>query len=92
MNYELLEALIQGKKERFERAADQIWEFAEMRYQEVQSAQLQKDLLRREGFEIEENLGGIPTAFRAKAGSGRPVIGLLGEFDALPNLSQKAAR
>ena len=90
MNYELLEALIQGKKERFERAADQIWEFAEMRYQEVQSAQLQKDLLRREGFEIEENLGGIPTAFRAKAGSGRPVIGLLGEFDALPNLSQKA--
>lgn len=90
MNYELLEALIQGKKEQFEQAADQIWGFAEMRYQEFQSAQLQKDLLRREGFEIEENLGGIPTAFRAKAGSGRPVVGLLGEFDALPQLSQKA--
>ena len=56
MNYELLEALIQGKKEQFEQAADQIWGFAEMRYQEFQSAQLQKDLLRREGFEIEENL------------------------------------
>lgn len=90
MNYELLEALIQGKKEQFEQAADQIWGFAEMRFQEFQSAQLQKDLLRREGFEVEENLGGIPTAFRAKAGSGRPVIGLLGEFDALPKLSQKA--
>ena len=90
MNYELLEALIQGKKEQFEQAADQIWGFAEMRYQEFQSAQLQKDLLRREGFEIEEDLGGIPTAFRAKAGSGRPVVGLLGEFDALPQLSQKA--
>lgn len=90
MNYELLEALIQGKKEQFEQTADQIWGFAEMRFQEFQSAQLQKELLRREGFEIEENLGGIPTAFRAKAGSGRPVIGLLGEFDALPNLSQKA--
>ena len=51
MNYELLEALIQGKKEQFEQAADQIWGFAEMRYQEFQSAQLQKDLLRREGFE-----------------------------------------
>lgn len=90
MNYELLEALIQGKKDQFEQAADQIWGFAEMRFQEFQSAQLQKDLLRREGFEIEESLGDIPTAFRAKAGSGRPVIGLLGEFDALPQLSQKA--
>lgn len=90
MNYELLETLIQGKQEQFEQVADQIWDFAEVRYQEFQSAQLQKDLLRREGFEIEENLGGIPTAFRAKAGSGRPVIGLLGEFDALPKLSQKA--
>ena len=90
MTYELREALIQGTKEQFEQAADQIWGFAEMRYQEFQSAQLQKDLLRREGFEIEEDLGGIPTAFRAKAGSGRPVVGLLGEFDALPQLSQKA--
>lgn len=90
MNYELLEALIQGKKEQFEQAADQIWGFAEMRFQEFQSAQLQKELLRREGFEVEEKLGGIPTAFRAKVGSGRPVIGLLGEFDALPKLSQKA--
>lgn len=90
MNYELLEALIQGKKDQFEQAADRIWGFAEMRFQEFQSAQMQKDLLRREGFEIEENLGDIPTAFRAKAGSGQPVIGLLGEFDALPQLSQKA--
>lgn len=90
MNYELLENLIQGKKEIFEQAADEVWGFAEMRYQEVKSSALQKELLRKEGFEIEENLGGIATAFRARFGSGHPVIGLLGEFDALPGLSQQA--
>jgi len=90
MNYELLDALIQGKKHIFEDAADQIWGFAEMRYQEHRSVRLQKELMRVEGFTIEENLGGIATAFRASYGSGRPVIGILGEFDALPNLSQRA--
>jgi len=90
MDYELLDTLIQGKSRIFEGVADQIWGFAEMRYQEHQSARLQKEVLRREGFTIEENLGGIATAFRASYGSGHPMIGILGEFDALPNLSQQA--
>lgn len=90
MDYELLDALIQGKKACFEQAADQIWEFAELRYQEHKSAKLQKELLRKEGFTVEEEIGGIPNAFRASYGSGHPVVGLLGEFDALPNLSQQA--
>ena len=53
MDYELLDALIQGKKACFEQAADQIWEFAELRYQEHKSAKLQKELLRKEGFTVE---------------------------------------
>ena len=56
MDYELLDALIQGKKACFEQAADQIWEFAELRYQEHKSAKLQKELLRKEGFTVEEEL------------------------------------
>ena len=90
MNYELLDALIQGKKGLFEEAADKVWGFAELRYQEHQSSRLQKELLRSEGFVIEENLGGISTAFRARYGSGHPVVGILGEFDALPGMSQQA--
>lgn len=90
MNQELLDALIQGKKQTFWQVSDQIWEFAEMRFHETQSARLQMQVLREEGFSIEEAIGGISTAFRAKAGSGKPVIALLGEFDALPNLSQQA--
>ena len=69
MDYELLDALIQGKKACFEQAADQIWEFAELRYQEHKSAKLQKELLRKEGFTVEEEIGGIPNAFRASYGS-----------------------
>ena len=68
MNYELLEALIQGKKEQFEQAADQIWGFAEMRYQEFQSAQLQKDLLRREGR--------LPGESGERPAGGRPAGGV----------------
>lgn len=90
MNYEQLDSLIQAKVRQFEDAADAIWGFAEMRYHEHRSSALQKELLRQEGFTIEENLGGIATAFRASFGEGKPVIGLLGEFDALPGLSQQA--
>ena len=90
MDYQLLDALIQEKQQNFYQVSDQIWGFAEMRYQEFQSAKLQKEVLTQEGFTIEENLGGIPTAFRAKFGHGKPVVAFLGEFDALPNLSQQA--
>lgn len=90
MDYIQLDALIRAKKSVFEDAADQIWSFAEMRYREHRSAALQKQILAAEGFAVEENLGGIETAFRASFGHGHPIIGILGEFDALPGLSQQA--
>ena len=90
MDFELLDSLIQSKKEQFWEMSDQIWGFAEMRFKEDQSSRLQMEFLRNEGFTVEEGIGDIPTAFSARAGSGRPVIGLLGEYDALPKLSQEA--
>src|SRR5262245_5497057 len=55
----------------------QIWGFAEVGYQETKSAKLLKEELRAAGFAITENIGGIPTAFSAQAGSGGPIIGIL---------------
>jgi aminobenzoyl-glutamate utilization protein B len=66
-----------------------IWEFAEVGYKEVKSSELLKSELRNAGFEIQEGVAQIPTAFVASWGSGKPVIGILGEFDALPGLSQE---
>jgi aminobenzoyl-glutamate utilization protein B len=71
-------------------AAKQIWEWAEPGYQEHQSSKLLAEMLERNGFRVELGVAGIPTAFTATAGSGSPVIGILGEYDALPGLSQKA--
>lgn len=89
-DYDLIDSLVDAKKETFWNAADRIWEFAEMRFGEFQSSALQKELLEGEGFAIRENLGGMDTAFSASFGNGGPVVGILGEFDALPALSQKA--
>lgn len=69
----------------------QIWEFAEVGYKESKSAALLKSELRTAGFTIEENTAGIPTAFTATWGQGKPVIAILGEYDALPSLSQDVA-
>ena len=70
--------------------AHEIWEFAEVGYQEERSAASLKQRLRSAGFSIEEGVAGIPTAFVASYGSGSPTIALLAEFDALPGLSQAA--
>jgi len=67
-----------------------IWEFAEVGYKEVKSADLLKSELRQAGFAVEDNVAGIPTAFTATWGQGKPVIAILGEYDALPGLSQDA--
>ncbi|MDR1598570.1 MAG: amidohydrolase [Oscillospiraceae bacterium] len=69
--------------------SDQIWEFAELSLLERKSAALYADTLRRLGFEVEEGLGGIETAFSGSFGKGKPVIGFLAEFDALSGLSQE---
>jgi aminobenzoyl-glutamate utilization protein B len=72
----------------YNEVSKQIWDFAEVGYKEFQSADLLKSELRQAGFTVAENIAGIPTAFTATWGSGKPVIAILGEFDALPGLSQ----
>lgn len=69
--------------------SDRIWSFEEIAFQETQSADALKEYAKANGFRITENIGDIPTAFTAEFGSGKPVIGILGEFDALPGLSQE---
>lgn len=66
-----------------------IWEFAEVGYKEQKSSELLKAELREAGFTVQENVAGIPTAFTASWGQGKPVIAVLGEYDALPGLSQE---
>ncbi|MDY5986192.1 amidohydrolase [Sporofaciens sp. SGI.106] len=70
--------------------SDKIWENAEIRFQEKQSVQDYVAFLENEGFSVTVGLAGLKTAFCAQWGSGKPVIGFLGEYDALPGLSQKA--
>lgn len=70
-------------------AADSIWDYAETAYTEYKSASLLKHILTDQGFKISD-CPQLPTAFSARFGSGKPVIGLLGEYDALPGMSQKA--
>ena len=66
-----------------------IWETAEVGYKETRSSALLRDELRSAGFRIDDGVAGMPTAFVATWGSGTPVIGIMGEFDALPGLSQE---
>ncbi|MBI9047072.1 MAG: amidohydrolase [Anaerolineaceae bacterium] len=78
-------------KKNFTDISDQIWEFAEIAYKEFKSSKLQADFLEEQGFKITWDIYGINTAFVAEwsSGSGGPIIGFVGEYDALANLSQK---
>lgn len=69
-------------------ASDQIWENPELSMQEYKSSQTLINLLEKAGFEVEKAVAGMPTAFIASYGSGKPVIGINCEYDALPGLSQ----
>ncbi len=71
-------------------ASDKIWEYAELSLREYKSGDLYAKVLKEEGFEVEHPFCGIETAFRASYGSGKPVIGILAEYDALTGLSQEA--
>ena len=84
-------AQVEAQKDRTQRVAQQIWQFAELGYLETQSSGLLVDELQREGFVIRSGVAEIPTAFVAEWGTGGPVIGLLAEFDALPGITQSAA-
>ncbi len=69
--------------------SDRIWEYAELALRETRSARALADAAERHGFRVERSVAGMPTAFVASYGRGRPIIGILGEYDALPGLSQK---
>jgi aminobenzoyl-glutamate utilization protein B len=69
--------------------SDRIWEWAELGLVEFKSSSLLADELEKNGFTVQRGVAGMPTAFVASHGSGKPVIGIMGEYDALPGLSQK---
>ena len=73
------------------RLSDQIWAFAETALLEEKSSKALADYAEIQGFKVQRGVSGMPTAFIATFGSGKPIIGIMGEFDALPGLSQKAS-
>ena len=81
---------LEERAEDFYKLSDKIWENAEIRFKEKQSVKDYVAFLKNEGFSITVGQAGLNTGFRAEWGSGKPVIGFLGEYDALAGLSQKA--
>ena len=84
-------ASIDAKAKAYNDVAMRIWSFAEVGYQETRSSALLQEQLKAAGFNVSAGVAEIPTAFVATWGSGKPVVGIVGEFDALPGLSQAAA-
>jgi aminobenzoyl-glutamate utilization protein B len=81
-------SFLDAQEERFTDVAMEIWELAEVGYMETESSALLAGELKAHGFTVERGVAGMPTAFVASYGSGSPVIGILGEFDALPGINQ----
>ena len=90
MEKQLLYQSVESKAQLLTGLSDAIWGYAELSMQEHRSAAEYIQVLKAEGFTVEENLCGMPTAFLGRFGSGKPVIGILGEYDALSGLSQQA--
>ena len=78
------------QKDHYAGTAMQIWNYAEVGYQETKSSAALQSLLKDAGFQVTAGVAEIPTAFVATYGSGKPIIGILAEFDALPGVSQTA--
>jgi aminobenzoyl-glutamate utilization protein B len=89
-NSEKIWQLVDARKDAYEALSDRVWGMPEIAYTEYRSAAEHRAMLEREGFRITENVAGIPTAVMGEAGDGGPVIAILGEYDALPGLSQVA--
>jgi aminobenzoyl-glutamate utilization protein B len=89
-NTEQIWNLVDAKREAFNALADRVWGMPETCYTEHRSVAEHITELHRQGFTVTENVAGIPTAVMGEAGSGGPVIAILGEYDALPGLSQEA--
>lgn len=69
--------------------SDAIWAYAETALREYKSSKLLADYAEGKGFRVTRGVAGMPTAFTAEFGSGKPIIGIMGEYDALPGISQK---
>ncbi len=80
---------IDEHREEFIEVSDKVWEYAELGLVEFKSAELHAETLERHGFKLERGVAGMPTAFVATWGKGKPVIGFMGEYDALPGISNK---
>src|SRR6516225_4465035 len=89
-NTEVIWRLVDERRDDYEALSDRVWETPEIAYTEHRSVAEHRAMLEEEGFRITENLAGIPTAVMGEAGEGGPVIAILGEYDALPGLSQVA--
>ena len=79
---------LDGKFEELKDLSDRIWGFEEIAFRETQSAEALAKYAESQGFTVKRGVADIPTALVAEYGSGKPIIGILGEFDALPGLSQ----
>jgi aminobenzoyl-glutamate utilization protein B len=88
---ETIQHHLDGDDEKLAYLAKAIWDHPEIGLQETFAAKLLADELAEAGFQVERGVGQLPTAFVASWGSGKPIIGLLGEYDALPGLSQQVA-
>lgn len=83
-----IEQLVDGSSNQYKLVSKQIWDFAELGYHENKSSKLLQDQLKQAGFSVQAGVADEPTGFIASYGQGKPVIAILGEFDALPGLSQ----
>jgi aminobenzoyl-glutamate utilization protein B len=89
-NSEQVWRLVDAKKDDFEALSDRVWDRPEIAYSEFNSVDEHTAMLEQQGFRVTANLAGIPTAVMGEAGEEGPVIAILGEYDALPGLSQEA--
>lgn len=83
-------ASVEKHKEALIKISDSIWALAETAFNESESSRILADYAEKNGLKVTRGVADIPTAFTATYGSGSPVISILGEFDALPGISQKA--
>ena len=82
---------LQSNYEKYKTIAISIWDYAEVGFKENKSSLLLQNTLKENGFNVETGVAGMPTAFVASYGTGKPIIGILAEFDALPGFSQDSS-
>lgn len=90
VNQDPIWKIVDSKSAAYFDLSDKIWDIPELNYQEFNAARLHEELLKKEGFTTHSGIAGIPTAVTGEAGQGGPIIAVLGEYDALPGLSQEA--